>query len=372
MTTKQNRGLNQETLTQSHGGTEMGHVGRAQRARRPALGVIVSATLLCGVAYAARAETTREVVDGQYVVTVPKGETYTLTAEDVAALGSYDFVKAGEGTLTVNSAASGIATYAGTIRITEGVYDSSIRYGAGSASAKVYVDGGTFQNSLQQGGAAIYPGEMHFKGTGYNDGTKDWGAFRTRRNISHGLVRVVLDGDALFTTGRYLRDENAPFAITTTFDMNGHTLTLRGDDDVSPVNAGMSVSTWSAFANLGNLVIDHARLSIGAVFGDGSTSLTLRNGAILDYVSASGSVEGLQMGGLSLVLGDATTLRVQTDSANYSKWGYNNNWWGPVTVEGRTTVTNLLASKPGSYIGFAGKVTGAGGFDVKGGAKVIF
>ena len=35
---------------------------------------------------------TCEVVDGKYVFTVPEGETYTLTADDVATMMSVDYV----------------------------------------------------------------------------------------------------------------------------------------------------------------------------------------------------------------------------------------------------------------------------------------
>ena len=40
--------------------------------------------------------------DGKYVIDVPVGETYALTADDVTAIGTLPLVKAGEGTLTVN------------------------------------------------------------------------------------------------------------------------------------------------------------------------------------------------------------------------------------------------------------------------------
>ena len=66
--------------------------------------IVASVCLLaCTGAFAAP---TCGVVDGKYVFTVPEGETYTLTADDVATMMSadyvtYPFAKAGAGTLVV-------------------------------------------------------------------------------------------------------------------------------------------------------------------------------------------------------------------------------------------------------------------------------
>ena len=333
--------------------------------------------LAFGVAGAtAFAEATKEVVNGQYVVTVPQGETYKLTVADVAELGTNDFVKRGAGTLTVPVGLTAIQSYAGRIYIYEGIYNSSCDKGTGSSEAKVFVDGGTFQNSFQKGGAIVYPSEMHFKGTGHCDGTKNLGAFRNLCNIMNGFRALVLDGDALFTVGRFLGvDAAAPFAVMRTLDMGGYTLTLRADDNVTPVNAQMTIAAavGKAISNMGDFVIDRAHLSSGALLGDGTRSLTLLSGSVYDYIKASGETpDGLSHGGMNLVLENDTTLRVQTETALYAADGYNNNWWGSVTVKGRTTVTNLASAAPGSYILFGGKVTGPGGFDVKGGAKLVF
>ena len=59
--------------------------------------------------------------DGKYVIDVPAGETYALTADDVAAIGTLPLVKAGEGTLTVNDV---LKDYTGDIYVTsaEGIH----------------------------------------------------------------------------------------------------------------------------------------------------------------------------------------------------------------------------------------------------------
>ena len=73
--------------------------------------------------------------DGKYVIDVPAGETYALTADDVAAIGTLPLVKAGEGTLTVNDV---LKDYTGDIYVTNGIYraDTAGAVGArGSTSA---------------------------------------------------------------------------------------------------------------------------------------------------------------------------------------------------------------------------------------------
>ena len=325
------------------------------------------------------AETTKEVVDGQYVITVPEGEGYALSADDVTTIGTQDLVKRGKGTLYVSNSADGakeLANYTGTIYIYEGVYQSQMPNGLGSASATTYVDGGTFRNTYLQGGyVTLFPGTVHFKGTGHNDGTQDLGAFQCARSLPNevGFASVVLDGDTLFTLTRDGNDSSNYFSILSAFDMNGHTLTVRGiDANSTAAQNGINFPSRCVVSNRGAIVVDHAFINPGVPLSDGSGSLRLTNGAILDYVNVATVQDKLsQVGNLHLILDDGATISVQAATANYSRWGYNNLWHGPVTVNGRVTVTNKTASWPSSMIGFVGKVSGSGGFDVKGGAKVI-
>ncbi len=338
--------------------------------------------LFCASAFAALlampafTETTREVVDGQYVITVPEGESCWMTENEEATFHDYPLVKKGKGTLVVGNSAN-MKNYAGTIYIYEGVYQSQSLNGLGSESATTYVDGGTFMNALMQGGdAAIYPGTIHLKGTGHNDGTIDLGAFRNTRTTPYGagFANVVLDGDALITITRNGNDSGCETSIRETLDMNGHQLTIRANGTYSePVLCGLNIKN---FANLGNIVVDHAKLSIGAVLMETcTTSLTLTNGGVLDYTNAGEGVRDIYrnwVGNISLILDDGAMIRCNTRTAGFGEWTYHNTYGGPVTINGRTTVTNSSSSNPGSHIQFRTKVSGDGGFDLVDGAKVVF
>ena len=82
--------------------------------------------------------------DGKYVIDVPAGETYALTADDVTAIGTLPLVKAGEGTLTVNDV---LKDYTGDIYVTNGIYRATtsgavgttngVTHGRGRATARL-------------------------------------------------------------------------------------------------------------------------------------------------------------------------------------------------------------------------------------------
>ena len=104
--------------------------------------LVPACVLACAGAFAAP---TCEVVDGKYVFTVPEGETYTLTAEDVATMMSedyvtYPFAKAGAGTLVVGAV---VADYTNAIYILDGQYKATDRAAFGTTNGITYVDGGT-------------------------------------------------------------------------------------------------------------------------------------------------------------------------------------------------------------------------------------
>lgn len=323
------------------------------------------------------AETTRETVNGEYIITVPEGESTWMTENEEATFHDCTaLVKKGKGTLVIGSSAN-MSNYGGTIYIKEGIYQSRSMNGLGSESAVTYVDGGTFQNALMQGGDAdIYPGTIHLRGTGHNDGTRDLGAFCNTRNTPYGagIANVVLDDDTLITITRDGNDSNCETSIRKSLDMNGHTLTIRAFGTYSePVLCSLGVKS---FANLGDIVVDHAKLSIGAILMETcTTSLTLTNGGVLDYTNAGEGVKGTlrdQVGNISLILDDGAMIRCNTRTAGFGEWTYHNTYGGPVTINGRTTVTNLSTSVPGSHIQFRTKVSGDGGFDVMDGSKVVF
>ena len=76
------------------------------------------AAIVCATAAFVKAATTMELVtEGdvtRYVVTVPDGETYTLTESDAASFGSTDLLKTGGGMLVAGAA---MTNYVGDIFI---------------------------------------------------------------------------------------------------------------------------------------------------------------------------------------------------------------------------------------------------------------
>ena len=86
--------------------------------------------------------------DGKYVIDVPAGETYALTADDVTAIGTLPLVKAGEGTLTVNDV---LKDYTGDIYVTNGIYRATTSGAVGTTNGVTHVlDGGTFNGTQLQ------------------------------------------------------------------------------------------------------------------------------------------------------------------------------------------------------------------------------
>lgn len=327
------------------------------------------------------AETTREIVDGQYIITVPEGESMWMSENEEATFHDCTaLVKKGKGTLVIGSNAK-LENYEGTIYIYEGIYESRSINGLGSANAVAYVDGGTFRSAILQGGGTVYSGTVHLKGTGYNDGTRDLGAFCNVRNMPYGggFANVILDDDTLIMISRDGNDSDTQCTIAKTLDMNNHTLTIRGFGSLgTPDQLNMNVKS---FANLGNIVIDGAQISVySIVMEECTTSFTFMNGGVLGYTNA-GENAGLepdviktQIGNINLNLGDGSMIVCNTRTPNFGEWGYlHNTYAGPVTLTGYTTITNTAdANYPGSHIQFRGKVSGTGGFEIRGGAKIVF
>ena len=84
---------------------------------------------------------------GKYVIDVPAGETYTLTADDVTAIGTLPLVKAGEGTLKVDDV---LKDYTGDIYVTNGFYQATTAGAVGTTNGVTHVlDGGTFNGTQE-------------------------------------------------------------------------------------------------------------------------------------------------------------------------------------------------------------------------------
>ena len=189
--------------------------------------------------------------DGKYVIDVPAGETYVLTADDVAAIGTLPLVKAGEGTLTVNDV---LKEYTGDIYVTNGIYRANTAGAVGTTNGVTHVlDGGTFNGTQQvpsSGGLAFAAGErFYICGEGYNQ----LGAIRqTSKACCRFGGKTTLTGPTRISgTSRldYRYDG---------FDMAGYQLTAAMEDGQCLFLVGVSV------AHPGNIVVERGSFEFQA------------------------------------------------------------------------------------------------------------
>ena len=278
--------------------------------------------------------------DGKYVIDVPAGETYALTADDVAAIGTLSLVKAGEGTLTVNDV---LKEYDGDIYITNGFYRATTAGAVGTTNGVTRVlDGGTFNSTVQagtSGGSAFATGEKFYVcGNGYNN----QGAIRqTDTSCAHFGGTVTLTGPTrIAITFRF------DFRYGT-LDMGGYTLTVACE------NNQMLYLVAVTILNPGNIVVVSGGLEFQSVNKGLTTAqtVTMKSGTYLSQWNSTGWQN------VNLVMED--NVRLISASGTYEPGKYSQNvWQGPITVQGRTH--NDLGS--GKQVMFYGKVSGSGGF----------
>lgn len=119
---------------------------------------------------AALAAPTAEEVDGRWQLTVPEGESYTMTAEDVAQIGNRPFQKAGGGLLVTGDE---MGAHTGDVYILDGLYRNTSNLSFGSTNAPmghVYVQGGTLVNTLPGNphvNKMAIPRALYLQGEGY-------------------------------------------------------------------------------------------------------------------------------------------------------------------------------------------------------------
>ena len=177
---------------------------------------------------------------GTYTANVPEGETTTIDAAFVAALGTDDLVKTGRGTL-VSSA--DMASYTGTITIREGAFKIRTSSDLGTADGGTVVeDGGTLLVDMTSGNDRFSNEQFTIAGTG----DAAYGAAVcqcTPGNDRFKLFKyLTLSGDATIYASSRLGVDGG------TLTMNGHTLTLTG------VNYQFRDVTYAS--PLGNLVVE--------------------------------------------------------------------------------------------------------------------
>ena len=276
--------------------------------------------------------------DGKYVIDVPAGETYALTADDVTAIGALPLVKAGEGTLTVNDV---LKDYTGDIYITNGFYQATAVGAVGTTNGVTHVlDGGTFNNIVTKD----FSGPLYGTETFYlcGDGYNRKGALRQTNNMCGRFGgKIVFTGPVRITTNQRFDFRNDGF------DMGGYTLTVAAENNQTFFLVQVEIS------HPGDMVVETGGLEFQSWVKGLTTAqtVTVKSGAFLSQWNST------TWQNVNLVLED--NVRLTSANGNYAPGAYSQNvWQGPVTVQGR--VKNDLSS--GRQIMFYGKVSGAGSF----------
>ena len=201
---------------------------------------------------------------GTYTANVPEGETTTIDAAFVAALGADDLVKTGRGIL-VSSA--DMAAYTGTITIREGAFKITTTGDLGTADGGTVVeDGGTLLVDMASN-QERFPNEP-FTIAGTGDAAYGAAVYQAtgKSNRFKIFKNLTLSGDTTVFSGTMLGVDAGNVA------MNGHTLTIKG--------LNFTFRNDSFPAPVGNIVTEANLLfqNGSGTIGDPSKTLTVRNG----------------------------------------------------------------------------------------------
>ena len=309
--------------------------------------LMCAAAALATVA-AVAAQTMSETSDRKWEISVPAGEEYTLTADDVSSIGSRDLVKGGEGTLVAGAV---MKDFAQTVYITNGVYRLAEQGGLGSLSTvtHTYVCGhGTLENHVAETSgwdATSSCGKewIHIEGTGYNGaGAISNCAYSTC--FSQGLT---LTGDAKISSAKSLHIRQFDF------DMGGHDL------QVSAPGCQFNIVSLS-LTDPGNLDVD------GFLKLDGVAKSTFAGKAINIREGGRITVNGMADVKAALTMGTGSAFWGTQWSAsvtNAGPTGAASAWSGPVELKGRTLAEMVWEPKSGKTHGLklSGYVYGDGG-----------
>ena len=288
-----------------------------------------------------------------FTVDVPEGQTMTIDANFVMALGADDLVKTGRGVLFSSNVMS---NYTGTITVCEGAFavTSSSDLGTG--------DGGTVVESGATLVVKMSASDQRFSNeavTIAGDGDADYGAAVWQSSTGNDQFKVfkylTLSDDATIFAGTRLGVDNG------TITMNGHTLTLKG--------ANFNIRNDSFSAPVGNIVTE-ANLVFqngSGTIGDPTKTLTVRNGG---KVSIADNNMGMAW---RLVVEEGGSIEGGTSAQKH--WGGDVTWnattdsgvSGLVALDGELTGTGVvhvasgtltLAKAPANTVGLA--ASGAG------------
>ena len=290
------------------------------------------------------------IPEDAYVLSVPRGETRRLTAQDVAAFAGRDLVKSGEGTVEGDAV---MKSFAGTLYITNGIWRVCDVYGCGTNNVSVFGSGTLWlSNGAKEGwnGGRGVPameleGVFRFEGEGYLGG----GAISNTADCAMLARNAEMTGDAVISS-----ELNNYFQFRYgRFDMGGYRLTYRGSGGVEAAELGF-VSSKNIPLNQGGLDITG-----GLEYQDWTTSgspnhtVTLRTGAILKLRQARAPIDS------PLTVEEGVRVAVEKDSDTATAGTLNGNQWrGPVTLQGSCEYRVV----PDARLAFSGVVSGAGGF----------
>ena len=211
----------------------------------------------------------------EYVVFVPYGQTNTIDAAFVAALGTKNLVKTGRGTLVSSNVMS---NYTGMIVIREGAFLVKTTGDLGTGDGGTVVEnGGTLVVKMQDGQSRFSNERFTIEGTG--DAAYGAAIYQFVSNDRFKLFKyLTLSGDATIYAGTHL-------GVDGTLEMNGHTLTVKG--------AHFTLRNLSTPAPVGDLVTE-ARLVFGdsgsGSIGCSTNTVTAQNGGRLSFQDATQTI----------------------------------------------------------------------------------
>lgn len=297
---------------------------------------------------------TAEVVDGRYVFTVPEGETYTMTVEDVAAIGDRPFQKAGGGLLITGDE---MGSHTGDVYIVDGLYKNTTKLSCGATNATagaVYIDGGTLVNTIagsSTGNDMSVTRHLHLKGEGY----RGFGAISNIVYTANIGRNIYFDGDVKLCGTSTM---NFRYDMV---DMAGHTLTTDFPNGSGLMYVALTVQ------NPGSIDVRRGFC--------GFESQTVAGGTAAQTMTfAAGTVLRISVlltpQGRSFIFNENTRVdNVSWDNLLYvPETGYHGTkntgtLTGPATLNGTLTTSGTL----GMGVNFTGPVSGPGGFDFSNG-----
>lgn len=320
--------------------------------KKMALKIVVAAL---SMSVAAAAAPTWEEVDGRWQVTVPEGETYTITAEDVAQIGDRPLQKAGGGTLV---AGDEMAPHTKDVYVVDGIYKNATKLGFGAVTAPrgtVYVDGGTIWNTQAGGSDSMTSVSIGHALVLRGEGYRGLGAVTNTVYTANLGFNIALAGDTKIAGTESL---NFRYDVV---DLAGYKLTT----DFTPGKGFMIVAT--DVRNPGDIEVRRGffgyESSTGAV-GTPDQTVTYAAGTMMRLSVL------LSHHGARYVFADNTRVEnvgwdgQKMDPATGLHGTKNTGFFtGPVELNGRLT----SGGNVGMGVSFMGPVSGPGGFAVNGG-----